>query len=232
MAAFFNQLLPPSPSYARHVRVSAAAAAAASAFASAAGEVCFYLKQTREQFRVRGRLQVVGVKESNEVLANARRHQWTRISPASRASFATSLIPGFEVPARSEQSSPPSEDDTLSGDDSGPDLLEKDHGAAGEGATAGRERERLSRQRGRGAADVDGGVGESPTEPVSDEFCLVLLWPRLVDHLRLGDTQTRNVHKIDGNRDGGGAPLKGGGGPGAERWMPEPVAWVTMAVNP
>ena len=62
----------------------------------AAGEVCFYLTKTREQFRVKGRLEVVAAGESNEKLAKARRHQWTQISPSSRASFATPLTPGEE----------------------------------------------------------------------------------------------------------------------------------------
>lgn len=167
---------------------------------------------------MRGRLQVVGVEESNEVLAKARRHQWTQISPASQASFATSLIPGLEVPARGE--SPTSED----GGDSGP---EKDDGVE-EGA---KKRGRPTRQRGRVTADAEG-KGEPSKEPISEDFCLVLLWPQFVDHLRLGEEQTRNVHKIKGDRDGGGAPLARGGAPGGESWVPEPVDWVTMTVNP
>lgn len=187
-------------------------------YAAAAGEVCFYLKKTREQFRVRGRLQVVDVEESNEALAKARRHQWTQISPASQASFATSLIPGLEIPARGESAA--SED---SGD-SGPEK----EGGVGEGTG---KRERSTRQRGGATTDAES-KGEPSQEPVSEDFCLVLLWPQFVDHLRLGDIQTRNVHKIKGDRDGGGVPLAGSGAPGAEGRLPEPVAWVTMTVNP
>lgn len=188
--------------------------------AAAAGEVCFYLKKTREQFRVRGRLQVVDVEEADEVLAKARRHQWTQISPASQASFATSLIPGLEVPAQG--TSPPSED----GGDSGP---EKAGGVGGKGTA---KRERSTRQRGRAAADAEGEGEPSEHPAVSDDFCLVLLWPRFVDHLQLGDVQTRNIHRIEGDSDGGGAPLAGEGASRAEDWVPEPVAWVTMSVNP
>lgn len=164
---------------------------------------------------------MVDAEESNEVLAKARRHQWTQISPASQASFATSLIPGLEAPARGE-SPPPSED---SGD-SGP---ERD---GGEGAKGTAKRERTTRQRGRASADAQGKEEEPSKVPVSDDFCLVLLWPRFVDHLRLGEVQTRNIHKIKGDKDGGGAPLAGGDAPGAESWVPERVTWVTMAVNP
>eukprot|EP00752_Nemacystus_decipiens_P009839 g8777.t1 len=188
--------------------------------ADPAGEVCFYLKKTREQFRVRGRLQVVDVEESNEVLAKARRHQWTQISPASQASFATSLIPGLEAPVRGE--SLPTE----GSDDSGP---EKDGSEGGRGSG---ERKRSTRQRGGRAAAEAEGKGEPSKAPVSDDFCLVLLWPQVVDHLRLGDVQTRNIHKIKGDRDGGGAPLGGGDAPGAGGWVPEPITWVTAAVNP
>lgn len=63
----------------------------------AGGEVCFYLTKTREQFRVRGRLQVIAVGEADEKLAKARRSQWTQISPAARASFVAPLMPGSEM---------------------------------------------------------------------------------------------------------------------------------------
>lgn len=207
--AAFDQLLPTHPPL---VLTCAPAAAA--------GEVCFYLKKTREQFRVRGRLQVVDVEESNEVLAKARRHQWTQISPASQESFATSLIPGLEIRAQG-QSPPPSEDSGDSGS-------EKD-GSEGEKGAA--KRERSTRQRGSRVAANAEGKGEPSKVPVAEDFCLVLLWPRFVDHLRLGDVQKRNIHKIEGDRDGGGAPLPGGGA-GTEGCVPDPVAWVTMSVNP
>ena len=189
-------------------------------YVASAGEVCFYLKKTREQFRVKGRLQVVDVGESDEVLAKARRHQWKQISPASQASFATSLIPGLEAPAGGENN-------TGSGGDS-------------DSETGTSKRGRSTRQRGKAStkdgADAEGGGGPCE-EPVSDEFCLVLLWPHFVDHLRLGDKQTRNVHKIKGDRDGGGTLLSGTAAARAEEGkgggVPEaPVAWVTMAVNP
>lgn len=67
------------------------------AYRTEGGEVCFYLSKTREQFRVRGRLQVVAAGEGDERLAKARRSQWAQISPAAQASFATSLIPGLEM---------------------------------------------------------------------------------------------------------------------------------------
>eukprot|EP00903_Cladosiphon_okamuranus_P011488 g10820.t1 len=189
--------------------------------ADPAGEVCFYLKKTREQFRVRGRLQVVGVEESNEVLAKARRRQWTQISPASQESFATSLIPGLEILAQG-QSPPPSEGDS---GDFGPERGDSEEGKGGA------KRERSTHQRGgRAAVNAEGEV-EPSIVPVSEDFCLVLLWPRVVDHLRLGDPQKRSIHKIEGDRDGGGAPLAGGGA-GTEGYVPEPVAWVTMSVNP
>ncbi|CAN0371354.1 unnamed protein product, partial [Ectocarpus sp. 13 AM-2016] len=113
-------------------------------------EVCFYLKKTREQFRVKGRLQVVDAGESDEALAKARRHQWTQISPASQSAFGSSLIPGLEVPPEPQT----------------------DH-------------------------SDDGDVSKSS---VSDDFCLVLLWPSFVDHLRLGDGQSRSIYKIRGDR--------------------------------
>ncbi len=189
-----------------------------------AGDVCFYLKKTREQFRVRGRLQVVDVGESDEVLAKARRHQWSQISPASQASFATSLIPGLEVPAGEDR------DPGRSGGSDSEKESEAGMGAA--------RRERSTRQRGKasGKDDADAEGRGGPLEvPISDDFCLVLLWPHFVDHLRLGDKQTRNVHKIKGDRDGGGALLSGADGARVDGGGGAPesaVAWVTMAVNP
>ncbi|CAN0062383.1 unnamed protein product [Scytosiphon promiscuus] len=208
--------------------------------ADPAGEVCFYLKKTREQFRVKGRLQVVTADEDNEVLAKARLHQWTQISPASQASFATSLIPGLEISHEQETHSSPD-----GGDSAGSDG-DTDAGGAGEGAT---KRDRRTRRRGGSGSGSDrdrGEGGESTSKtPVSDDFCLVLLWPHFVDHLRLGDGQTRNLHKIQGDRDGGGALLgaqapessgpPGATGAGAEEERREEelrVTWVTMAVNP
>ncbi|CAM9430310.1 unnamed protein product, partial [Sphacelaria rigidula] len=67
------------------------------------GEVAFYLRETREQFRVKGRLQVVSVSEVDPKLIKARNHQWTQISPASRASFASNLIPGLEIADEEQQ---------------------------------------------------------------------------------------------------------------------------------
>ncbi|CAM9662989.1 unnamed protein product, partial [Hapterophycus canaliculatus] len=193
--------------------------------ADPAGEVCFYLKKTREQFRVKGRLQVVSAEEDDEVLAKARLHQWTQISPASQASFATSLIPGLEIPSESE--------------------TQASADGSGDGAT---KRERPTRRRG-GSSGSDRDTAREGEQrsmaPVSDDFCLVLLWPNFVDHLRLGDGQTRNLHKIRGDRDGGGALLAarapgssevpGAAGAGAEeegRVAAPGVNWVTMAVNP
>lgn len=73
-----------------------------STFLFEAGEVAFYLRETREQFRVKGRLQVISASETNENFIEARNHQWKQISPASRASFATSHIPGFEISVEDE----------------------------------------------------------------------------------------------------------------------------------
>lgn len=64
------------------------------------GEVVFYLRKTREQFRIKGRLIVVSASESDEQLIKARNQQWKQISPASKASFATSHIPGLELSAQ------------------------------------------------------------------------------------------------------------------------------------
>lgn len=190
------------------------------------GEVCFYLKKTREQFRIKGRLQVVDAGESDEVLAKARRHQWTLISPAAQGSFATSLIPGSEIPPGLE--TPPSE--------GGGDSVSDKSTAEG----------RSNRPRGRGGgnsedtenADGSGDVVEPSKElAVSEDFCLVLMWPNFVDHLQLGEVQLRNVHKIKGDRDGGGIVLgtrtvKVEDGPGGRQPESPDVAWVTMGVNP
>lgn len=195
----------------------------------AAGEVCFYLKKTREQFRIKGRLQVVDAGEGDEVLAKARRHQWTQISPAAQGSFATSLIPGLPIQSGSE--TPPSEGggDSASGKDEG---------------TEDRSDHRRGRGRGRGrgnsenmdnADDAGNEVEPSKELAVSEDFCLVLLWPTFVDHLRLGGEQLRNVHKIKGDRDGGGALLAASeveASAGIRESESSGVAWVTMAVNP
>lgn len=98
--------------------------------------------------------------------------------------------------------------------------------------------------------EEDGGKGDrEPLEAIAEpaeEFCLVLLWPHRVDHLELRDGQRRHVHRVVGDRDGGGVRLKRsslpldegeegvvgeGGGDGAGAGS-QPVAWKTMAVNP
>ncbi|CAM9528990.1 unnamed protein product [Ectocarpus sp. 6 AP-2014] len=184
--------------------------------ADPAGEVCFYLKKTREQFRVKGRLQVVDAGESDEVLAKARRHQWNQINPASQASFETSLIPGLEVPP---------EPQTDHSDDAG--------------ATGTTQEGSQTHRRG-GENEASESEGDASRSSVSDEFCLVLLWPSFVDHLRLVDGQSRSIHKITGDRDGGGAILAGvtaaaameGASGGTDGVPQSPITWVTMAVNP
>ncbi|CAM9386288.1 unnamed protein product, partial [Discosporangium mesarthrocarpum] len=60
-------------------------------------EVCWYFRETREQFRIKGSLQVVHARETDNTLMNMRKVQWTQISPASRASFNTPHIPGLEI---------------------------------------------------------------------------------------------------------------------------------------
>ncbi|CAM9945124.1 unnamed protein product [Choristocarpus tenellus] len=60
-------------------------------------ELCWYLRGTREQFRIGGSLQVVHAGEVDNTLVNLRRDQWTHISPSSQASFASSLIPGLTL---------------------------------------------------------------------------------------------------------------------------------------
>lgn len=167
---------------------------------SAAGEVVFYLSKTREQFRVKGRLQVIGASETDEKLAKARKHQWTQISPSSQASFATSLIPGEEIPEEHER---------------GAADVEKGKSGEGEGNCDAQQ--------------------QPPKDPV-DEFCLVLLWPYLVDHLVLKDGQRRHVHTLVGDCDGGGVPLrKDGTDGGQEGWesdVKRALEWRTVAVNP
>lgn len=184
---------------------------------------------------MKGRLQVITAEENNEVLAKARLHQWTQISPASQASFATSLIPGEEISHESD----------TEGLADGGDSADSEKGAADEGAAKGG---RPTRRRG-GSSGSDRDAAEEEENqsktPVSDDFCLVLLWPNFVDHLRLGDGQTRNLHKIQGDRDGGGellaarAPASLEAPGAAETGVEEegggaapPVTWVTMAVNP
>lgn len=189
------------------------------------GEVCFYLKKTREQFRIKGRLQVVGAGERDEVLAKARRHQWTQISPTAQSSFATSLIPGLEIPPVGLEI-PPSED-------GGDSVSEKDK-AVEDGSDRPRERGG-DKSEDINNADAAGNEVDPSKEPavaaVSEDFCLVLLWPKFVDHLQLGEVQSRSVHKIKGDRDRGGALVVDVGPGGLEPESPG-VAWVTMAVNP
>lgn len=98
----------------------------------------------------------------------------------------------------------------------------------------------ISREDGEGEdeGDVkDAGEINPPKEP-SSEFCLVLLWPHYVDHLVLGAGQTRHVHRLVGDRDGGGALLVGTdeGGRSEQEGSPEvgvkPVVWTTVEVHP
>lgn len=54
------------------------------------GEVCWYFPKSREQFRLMGRLTLVGEDHNNEELMNARQHQWQDLSDAARTQFAWS----------------------------------------------------------------------------------------------------------------------------------------------
>lgn len=159
---------------------------------------------------------MVDAGESDEALAKARRHQWTQISPASQASFENSLIPGLEVP-------PEPQTDQLD-----------------DGGATGATKKGSQTRRGEGEEESSKSEGHVSKNSVSDEFCLVLLWPSFVDHLRLVDGQSRNFHKIAGDRDGGGAILadataaaaREGASDREDRAPRTPVTWVTMSVNP
>lgn len=52
------------------------------------GEGCWYFPQTREQFRLLGKLRIVEEQEADEMLAMARRSQWQALSNAARVQFA------------------------------------------------------------------------------------------------------------------------------------------------
>lgn len=51
------------------------------------GEACWYFTKTREQFRLAGRLTLVGADYPNEVLREARQETWQKLSDATRLQF-------------------------------------------------------------------------------------------------------------------------------------------------
>ncbi len=51
-------------------------------------EVCWYFTKTREQFRIRGKLQLVTNTETNADLQQARKTTWYNLSDSSRSQFA------------------------------------------------------------------------------------------------------------------------------------------------
>lgn len=51
-------------------------------------EACWYFTKTREQFRLLGKLSVVGVDDSDESLQKARRLVWQSLSDGARSQFA------------------------------------------------------------------------------------------------------------------------------------------------
>jgi pyridoxamine 5'-phosphate oxidase len=51
-------------------------------------EVCWYFTQTREQFRILGKLQLVTVQETNLDLQKARKITWHDLSDSARSQFA------------------------------------------------------------------------------------------------------------------------------------------------
>ncbi|MDJ0595097.1 MAG: pyridoxamine 5'-phosphate oxidase family protein [Pleurocapsa sp. MO_226.B13] len=51
-------------------------------------EVCWYFTKTREQFRIRGKLQLVTNTETNAELQQARKKTWHNLSDSSRSQFA------------------------------------------------------------------------------------------------------------------------------------------------
>jgi pyridoxamine 5'-phosphate oxidase len=53
-------------------------------------EACWYFTKTREQFRLLGKLSVVGINDADENLQKARRLVWHNLSDAARSQFAWS----------------------------------------------------------------------------------------------------------------------------------------------
>jgi PPOX class probable FMN-dependent enzyme len=108
-------------------------------------EVCWYFANTREQFRLAGKLTLVGHQEFSPLLQNARQRTWHELSDTARTQFTWSE-PGTPRAENQEFNLSP------------PDLL----------------------------------------TPLPD-FCLLLLNPDQVDHLKLcGDPQNRTLYFYDG----------------------------------
>jgi pyridoxamine 5'-phosphate oxidase len=56
-------------------------------------EICWYFTKTREQFRIRGELQLVTAQETDSKLQSARKSTWENLSDTARSQF-TWLDPG------------------------------------------------------------------------------------------------------------------------------------------
>ncbi|MEK0180542.1 MAG: pyridoxamine 5'-phosphate oxidase [Oscillatoriales cyanobacterium] len=52
------------------------------------GEICWYFPQTREQFRIAGKLVLVSAEHPDSALCASRRRAWQEISEAARVQFA------------------------------------------------------------------------------------------------------------------------------------------------
>lgn len=79
------------------------------------GEVCWYFTKTREQFRLTGKLTIIGANSSNPVFEKARQALWQQLSDSAREQFgwpdprqpkADEISPSFSEPVSDKEPLP------------------------------------------------------------------------------------------------------------------------------
>eukprot|EP00955_Chlamydomonas_euryale_P037859 350905-Chlamydomonas_euryale.AAC.10 len=130
-------------------------------------EVAWYLEKTREQFRVRGCVRVVGPGEEDAKLLRARQAVWHNLSDGAKAQMYWPE-PGAPVVGGG-------------GGGGGGDSSGDGHGSDGGG----------------GSDHGDEAAAAGEESYVSDNFRLLLLRPDFVDQLRLSRPQKRWLHKLE-----------------------------------
>jgi PPOX class probable FMN-dependent enzyme len=157
-------------------------------------EVCWYFPQTREQYRISGTLEIVGAAEEGEEAASGdatttrlallravREHAWQRMSDAGREQFF------WPHPGQPR----------LDGDEAA--FLGSGGGGGGDrrGGGGGKQGGKEQQQKEQAAAPPP----PPPPPPVPATFCLGLIEPDEVDHVRLKSNRRTRYVLLEG---GGG----------------------------
>lgn len=150
-------------------------------------QIAWYMRQSREQYRISGIIQIITSEASDPVLSRERVETWNSLSDNARSQFFW--------PCPGEPLAPPVKSVTIFEQFSTLESNDTD----GVGLASIPVPEQAGSDDNGSAADPQPETPTQPSEPLrpSENFCLVLIYPYYVDHLSLRFPQKRETWKTE-----------------------------------